>query len=159
MTSPSERALQFIASCNDAKKLEQLASNAAAKGETEVERAALLKLYSVKPKAEAGTLEYDVWRSIHALEGALKAERGKTVLLSRTRQKIARDGEERTVADLVTGKPSEGFRMLIDRSMPQLTFEAVALRHPGRFDQWVLDAAQARLVEAGVNMQAAGAAA
>lgn len=152
MPSQSDRAVQFIATCADPKKLKQLAENAAAKGEKDVERAALLRLYEISPNAEAGTLEYDVWRSIHALEGELEAERGKTVRLSRTRQEIARDSELKTVADLITGKASEGFRMLIERQMAQLTFEAVALRHPGRFDRRTLDAARARLAEARVSL-------
>lgn len=104
------------------------------------------------PSARPGTLEYDVWRSIFALEGSLKEERGKTTLLSRTRQKIARDGELATVADLVTKAPSEGYRMLIERDMAELTFEAVALRHADRFEPRVLAAARRRLEqEAGTN--------
>ena len=111
----------------------------------DIARAASLKLYSVMPSAEPGTLEYDVWRSIYALEGALKDERGKTVMLGRTRQKIARDGEVKTVADLVRGTASDGFRMLRDRDMDDHTFEAVALRHRERFEDDVLKAASARL--------------
>lgn len=91
-----------------------------------------------------------VWQSVYALEDTLKAERGKTTLLSRTRQKITRDGELKTVSDLVTGKESAGFSMLIERDMPELTFEFVALRHAGRFSQIVLDAARKRLCDAGI---------
>jgi len=142
---PEQRALALIASCVDAAKLRQLAINARQRGAVDVERAALLKLYSVLPSAETGTLEHDVWQSIYALEDALKAERGKTILLARTRQKIARDGEGKTVSDLVLGKESAGFQMLIDRDMPELTFEALALRHADRFEVHVLDAARKRL--------------
>ena len=91
-------------------------------------------------------------RAFTLSEGALAEERGKTVLLSRTRQKISRDGEIRTVADLVTGKVTDGFTMLIDRNMPELTFEAVALRHPDEFEPVVIDAARQRLTEAGVSI-------
>lgn len=90
-----------------------------------------------------------MWQSVYALEGALSAERGKTTLLARTRQKIARDGEQGTVASLVVGKISDGFRMLLDRNMTDLTFEAVALRHPADFSEDVMTTAKLRLMEVG----------
>lgn len=139
------RALARIASCANPNELRQVAMNARAKGEEEVRLAAQRRLYEVLPSEQPGTLEYDVWQSIYALEGELSDERGKTIRLSRTRQKITRDKEAKTVADLIMGSPSEGYRMLIDRRLKDLTFEAVALRHPDRFDEQVLDAARSRL--------------
>ncbi|KQS49497.1 hypothetical protein [Sphingomonas sp. Leaf198] len=145
MLTDISRALALITDCSDPEKLKKMAANARRLGETDIERAASLKLYSVMPSAEPGTLEHDVWRSIYALEGALKDERGKTTMLGRTRQKVARDGEAKTVADLVRGTPSDGFRMLMERDMEDHTFEAVALRHRNRFDDDILAAASARL--------------
>lgn len=148
MTDPAvERALKMIESSTDPKALRQLAANARKKGELTVARAADLRLYEILPSEKPGSFEHDVWRSIHALEGTLTNERGKTTRLGRTRQKIARVGELETVKDLIVGtkKPSEGFTMLIERQMPELTFEAVALRHPDRFDQVALDVASERL--------------
>jgi hypothetical protein len=145
-----ERALEFIATCIDPKKLGQMVENARKQGETDVERAAMLRLYEVKPEARPGTLEHDVWRSIYALEGALTGERDRTTLLGRTRQKIAADKEAATVASLVLKKEaSEGFHMLLERNLAGHTFEAVALRHRDRFDAEVLGAAAARLRGAG----------
>lgn len=141
-----DRALRMIEQSVDPKALRQIAANARGKGELAVARAAELRLYAVLPSEEPGTFEHDVWQSIHALEGTLTAERGKTTRLGRTRQKIARVGELDTIRDLILGKkPSEGFFMLIERRMDDLTFEAVALRHPDRFDEAVLEAATARL--------------
>lgn len=148
----SRRALERIGKCDDPAELRRTADNAKALGNDEVREAALRKLYAVSPDAEPGTLEHDVWQSIFALEGALTEERGKTTLLARTRQKIARDGEQVTVADLVNKAPSEGYRMLIDRGWAELTFEAVALRHPDRFDPAVLDSAKRRLLSTGVQL-------
>ena len=140
------RALRLIDGCDDPKSLRQIAANARLKGEAAVALAADLRLYEILPSEKPGTFEHDVWRSIHALEGTLTAERGKTTRLGRTRQKIARVGELETIKDLILGaKPSEGFFMLIERKMSELTFEAVALRHPLRFDPAVLSAAAARL--------------
>ncbi|PSJ40593.1 hypothetical protein [Allosphingosinicella deserti] len=139
------RALERIATCTNAKELRQLAENARTLGNDEVRKAALRKLYAVSPDAVPGTLEHDVWQSIFALEGALTEERGKTVRLARTRQKIARDGELATVSDLIMKRASDGYRMLMERGWPELTFEAVALRHPDRFEPITLGNARARL--------------
>ncbi len=150
--TPASRAMQIIEACAAPKSLRQMAINARQKGEADVARAAELRLYAVLPAAAPGTFEHDVWQSIHALEGALSAERSKTTRLVRTRQKIARVGEFQTIKDLIMGKPSGGFSMLIERSMDGLTFEAVALRHPGRFDDTVLLAASERLRSVGVDV-------
>jgi hypothetical protein len=102
------------------------------------------------PEARPGTLEHDVWQSIFALEDALTDERRKTTLLARKR-KISRDGELDNVADFVRKPPSEGYRMLVERGRPELTFEAVALRHADRFHADVLQAAEDRLRAPGVQ--------
>ena len=154
MSDATQRALDFISKCTDPKQLRQMAANARRQGEDDVRRAAQLRLYEVLPAEKRGTLEYDVWQSIYALEGELSDERGKTTRLSRTRQKITRDGEQGTVADLVLGKVSDGFRMLVERDLPALTFEAVALKHAERFDQSVLAAAAQRLRDSGYDPEA-----
>ncbi len=147
------RAMNTIEGCVDPKSLRQIAANARQKGELAVAHAADLRLYEILPSEAPGTFEHDVWRSIHALEGALTSEREKTTRLGRTRPKIARVGEIETIKDLIMGvKPSEGFFMLIERQMANLTFEAVALRHPDRFDDAVLDAAAARLRSVGIEV-------
>jgi len=151
MNDHKQRALDLVVKCTDPAQLRKIAANARRKGEEEVRRAAQRRLYEILPSEKPGTLEYDVWQSIHALEGELSDERGKTTRLSRTRQKISRDGEKQTVSDLILGKVSDGFRMLVDRHLPELTFEAVALKHPSRFDERVLKAAADRLATEGFH--------
>lgn len=151
-TKLAQQALERIARCRDPEELRRTAANAQRLGYREVADAARRKLYKVSPKAEAGTLEHDVWQSIYALEGSLTEERGKTTLLARTRQKIAREGEAETVASLIKKVASDGYKMLLDRGWPELTFEAVALRHPNRFAPSVLEAARARLTSSGVRL-------
>ena len=143
----TQRSLAYIAICEDAEKLRQIAANADKQGNNDVREAARRRLYKVLPTEEPGTLEYDVWQSIYALEDTLSNERGKTTRLARTRQKIKRDKEVQTVADLILKRASEGFHMLVGRNLPELTFEAVALKHPDRFEPHVLQAARTRLKE------------
>lgn len=145
------RMMDFVANCGDPKKLRQVAENAEAKGVAELAQAARLKLYSILPGESPGTIEFAVWQSIYALEDVLKQERGKTIMLSRTRQKIGRQGVVQCVADLVLGKASEGFRMLLERTMLKLLFEAIALQFPDKFEVQVLDAARRRLADAGFS--------
>lgn len=141
-----DRALARIADSQKPEHLRATIRNAKDKGIDEVARAAQLRLYAILPSAEPGTLEHDVWQSIHALEDALSLERQKTVRLSRTRQMIQRVGELETVASLIRkSTASEGFKMLKERDMLDLTFEAVALRHFGRFDSKIMELSRQRL--------------
>ncbi|QYE37044.1 hypothetical protein KZX46_21045 (plasmid) [Polymorphobacter sp. PAMC 29334] len=147
------RALKLIERCTDPKSLRQIAVNARQKKESTVAHAADLRLYEILPAEKPGTFEHDAWRSIHALEGTLTNERGKTTRLGRTRPKIARTDEVETIKDLVlSASPSAGFFMLIERHMAELTFEAVALRHADKFDKAVLDAAAKRLRSVGIEV-------
>lgn len=152
LSKQEHAAIARIETLDDPKRLRTLIENARKQGSTAVERAAFERLCEVQPAAAPGTVEHDVWRSIAALEELLRDERGKTVLLSRTRQKIAKDGEIKTVADLaLKSQPSEGFNMLIERGHPELLFEQIVLRHPNVFDDSVQKAAEARLRDAGVH--------
>jgi hypothetical protein len=88
----------------------------------------------------------DFWKSITALENELSEEWGQTIRLSRTRQKIARVGVEKTLSDLaLQPRPSEGFNLLEARGMLDLSAESVVLRYPERFETEVSQAARLRL--------------
>ena len=71
----------------------------------------------------------------------------------RTRQKIQRDGEVKTVIDLTLKRtPSEGFGMLKDRGMLELSFEALVVARAGHFPGSVVDAARSRLESHGMDV-------
>lgn len=106
--TPRQRAFARVESSTDAGELRRTAVNAAAQHDEELERAALRKLYAVLPSQQPGTLEHAVWSSIHALEDVLTRERARTTRLGRTRQKLSRHDEVRTVCDLVLARPAKG---------------------------------------------------
>jgi hypothetical protein len=146
-------ALRQIAVMTDETRLRTTMANAERAGSQVVQDAALRRLAEILPQAEAGTVEHDFWKTIHAFEEILTRERKKTTRLSRTRQKIGRVGVLRTVSDLALAKePSAGFAMLMARNMPELLAEAVVLRHPERFDEVVIAAARVRLVSEGIDL-------
>lgn len=146
-----QKILDQIARCSEPALLKRWIENAVRQGNSAVERAARLRLYEVLPSATPGTLEYDVWQSIYALEDLESTKKGKTVRLQRTRNMIRDKKEAGTVAHLVTKKTaSTGFQMLLDYDLPGLTFEALVLKHPAQFDESVQDAARSRLEGAGI---------
>jgi hypothetical protein len=146
------KALASIAVATDPAKLRTLRENARRLGVSEVEEAAFKRLIEVLPGEAPGSIEHDFWKTIHAFEELLRDERGKTVRLSRTRQKIDRVGVMQTLVDFATSKkPTEGFNMLIERGLPELTGEALVLKHSSHFDPAVVAAAKSRLQDAGVD--------
>ena len=146
---------ELIAACGDPAKLRIFMKNAKRQRTDEIHELAYHRLLAILPleqSGEVGTVPYEIWRSIHALEDVLTREQGKTARLSRTRQAIGRKGEMRTLIDLIRKpKPSEGFCMLLERDMMEYSFEAIVLRYPDHFDAEVEEAARERLMNAGVD--------
>ena len=147
------KMLKFIEQCEDPEKLKSLGKNARDRGSSKVAEAAFRKLISVLPSERPGTVEHDFWQTVHAFELALSDERGKTTRLARTRQKVGRVGVIQTLKDwALTKTETDGFRMLLERGMPELTGEAIVLRHSNRFEPEIVAAARKRLEDAGVDV-------
>jgi hypothetical protein len=148
-----KKIMAFIAQSTDIERLGSLVRNARAKGAVELADTAFRKLVSLVPAEKLGTVEHDFWQTVQAFEFTLSEERGKTTRLSRTRQKVAKVGAVQILAEWATDShPTDGFKKLVERGMPELTGEAVALRHADRFAAPVLEAARRRLSEAGVDV-------
>lgn len=144
------KLIELISKCADLGKLHNWVRNAEREGAADVADAARRRMIEVEALANTDSsgdpLVLDFWKSISALEFALSEERGKTIRLSRTRQKIARVGVHQTLADLaLQTKASDGYYLLLERNMLDLSAEAVVLRFPDRFDADVLKAARDRL--------------
>lgn len=145
-----EKLIEIIETTDDATKLHNWIDNARREKAEYVEAAAIKRLVEVNALTNHDDpntpLVLDFWKSITALEFALSDERNKTIRLGRTRQKIKRVGVKQTLEDLtMSTTPSEGFYLLQDRNMTDMSAEAVVLRHHEQFDEAVSRAAQSRL--------------
>ena len=144
-----------IAACDDPEKLRRWIVNARNKNETDISDAAFRRLIAIMPQEQPGTVKYDFWQTIHAFEHMLSEERGKTTRLARTREKVARVGVIETLKDwALSNHRTDGFEMLLERSMPELTGEAIILRHRESFEEVVVAAARKRLESAGIDVTA-----
>jgi hypothetical protein len=147
------KMLKFVEQCEDTDKLKSLITNARDGGASRVADAAFRKLISILPSERPGTVEHDFWQTVHAFELTLSEERGRTTRLSRTRQKVARVGVVQTLKDWALGETeTDGFRMLLERGMPELTGEAIVLRHTKHFEPEIVVAARKRLESKGVDI-------
>ena len=154
--SDPTRIFDVIAKCDEPDALRRIMNNAKQRGGTDVYDAAFQRLISIQPSAQIGTIAYDIWRTIYAFEELLKEERGRTTRLQRTRQKIKNVGEIQTAIDLTLKKtPSDGFRMLKERDMLEMSFEALIVARPYHFPSEVFDAARSRLEAEGMDLQLA----
>lgn len=147
------KILASIAGSTDADQLRRFRANAQRMCVAVIADAAFRRLIEILPEQAPGSIEHDFWMTIHAFEEILRDERGKTVRLSRTRQKIARVGVKQTLIDFAISKaPTDGFNMLIERGLPELTGEALVLKHSESFDSEVQAAAKQRLENVGVDV-------
>jgi hypothetical protein len=148
-----KKILAFVERCENPAELESLIKNATKLGNAPVAEAAFRKRISLVPAERPGSVEHDFWQMVQAFEFTLSEERGKNTRLSRTRQKVAKAGVVQTLRDWAVGsQETAGFRMLLERGMPEFTGEAITLRHPEHFEPPVLEAAQQRLTAAGVDL-------
>jgi hypothetical protein len=147
------KILAFVERCENPAELESLIRNATKLGNAMVAEAAFRKRISLVPAERPGSVEHDFWQMVQAFEYTLSEERGKNTRLSRTRQKVEKAGVVQTLRDWAAGsQETAGFRMLLERGMAEFTGEAITLRHRDLFEPPVVEAAQQRLTEAGVDL-------
>lgn len=143
------KQLAFIAGCDVPKKLRLLLAQAKTSRISVLEQAAFARLIELEPQEEPGSLEYDFLRTTEMFEQMLGGVRQSPL-----RQKVAREGISAVLLDIMqSGGPSEDTRLRLDYGAPELTAEALVLRHPKRFGEDTLAVARDRLAELGVNFR------
>ncbi|WP_143324130.1 hypothetical protein [Caulobacter sp. X] len=142
----------------DAEKLRNLMANARRLGDETLYAQAFARLCAILPNGGSEDLLDDVlvqkfWKAVHAAEQIKSEQNGKTTRLSRTRQKVAKDGVVATMESMaLKPKPSDGFTILVDYSLPHLVFEYIIAEHPDRFSAEARSAAHKRLRDFGISL-------
>jgi hypothetical protein len=149
-----EKAMPFdVSQLRDVQAARNYLANVKRLGRADLYPAAFRRLCELSGQAHDDPVAFEFWRAIIALEEILRDARGKTVRLGRTRPKIAQVGELRTMEDLVLArKESEGFRLLVEHGLGDLTAEYIVLRHSDRFSPEAAAAARERLEGAGIPL-------
>lgn len=154
MTEAEKKALAHVAAETDPEDLLQIARNARAKSPI-VERAALRRLAEISAKHIPGTVEHACWQMVHAVEALRRLNGRKVARMHRMRPKIEKDGEIGAL-EYCALKKTEGFNEVMKYGMPELTAEAIVLRHAAHFSQIALAAARTRLEQHGVQVDGSG---
>lgn len=155
----NSRILASIAAQADADKLRGLMVNARRMSVDEVYDAAFRRLAEIASEDEPGTLDHDFWGHVAAMEQNLLERNGKATRLTGTRQVVRKQGVAVALGKMVSAKEAgDGFTQMIDRNMPELSAEAIVLRHRAAFAPEVVTVARARLVRAGLDPAAFAAA-
>jgi hypothetical protein len=154
MTEPEKKALSHIATETDPAALLQIAQNARGKSPS-VQKAALRRLTEVSARHTPGTVEHACWQMVHAVEALRRLNGRRVARMHRMRPKIEKDGEIGAL-EYCALKKTDGFDEVMDYGMPELTAEAIVLRHQSHFSPAAIEAARGRLEQSGVLVDREG---
>ncbi len=140
-----------IAQLSDKGALRNLMQNARRLDRDDIYWQAFRRLCSLEGMIYDDPLERDFYDVLNAYEELLTLKHGRTTKASRTRQKLANKGVEQCLIDWAVGAPTDGFKLLIEKGLPELTAEYLVVKYEKRFPQRAVEAARRRLTDHGVN--------
>jgi hypothetical protein len=95
----------------------------------------------------------DFYKTLAAYEQLLTEKNGRTTAASRTRQKIDNKGVHQSLIEWTRGKAeTNGFKLLIEKGLPEYTGEYLVLRYANRFPEDVVALARSRLAAHGITI-------
>ena len=108
---------------------------------------AFKRLCSLEGMAYDDPLERDFYDVLNAYEELLTEKHGRTTKASRTRQKLKNKGVEQCLIDWALGDLTDGFKLLVEKGLPELTAEYLVVKHATRFPEVAVKAARERLAQ------------
>jgi hypothetical protein len=95
----------------------------------------------------------DFYKTLAAYEQLLTEKNGRNTPASRTRQKIDNKGVYQSLVEWTRGKvETNGFKLLVEKGMPEYTGEFLVARYASRFPEDVVNLARSRLKEHGIAL-------
>ena len=119
---------------NDITALRNLMVNAKRLGRDDVWWEAFRQICVLEGMDQTDPLHRDFYETLAAYEELLTEKNGKKTLASRTRQKLKNKGVIQCLEDwAVSLTPTEGFELLIQKGLAELTGEYLVLKYPDHF--------------------------
>jgi hypothetical protein len=135
-----------ISEYTDQAALRNLMHNAKRLKRDDIWQQAFRRLCELEGLDQADPLHRDFFATLRAYEELLTQKNGRTTRASRTRQKLRNKGVIQCLEDWATSSaPTEGFDLLVNSGMPELTGEHLVIKYADRFSQDAVAAAKARL--------------
>jgi hypothetical protein len=139
-------------SLSDPKLVRGLLENAKRAGRQDLVLRCQVRLAKLEGARYETELEQEFWAALAAAEELASQKNGKKTRLSRTRQKVARVGIKKCLEDWAfhTGT-TQGFDILVEGGHPELTGEAIVVRHASEFSEEAVASARKRLTDHGID--------
>lgn len=139
-------------SLTDPKQVRGVLQNAKRLGRDDLVLQCQVQLAKIAGSRYATLLEQEFWAAVVAAEELASLKNEKTARPSRTRQKVARVGIKECLEDWAFHKgTTQGFDMLVEGGHPELTGEAIVVRHAKEFSEDAVEAARQRLIAHGID--------
>ena len=136
-----------IARMTDEGGLRNLMSNARRLEREDVYLFAFRRLCSLEGMNFDDPLEQDFYDVLNAYEELLTEKNGRTTKANRTRQKLKNKGVEQCLIDWALGPPTDGFKLLMEKGLQELTAENLVAKYESRFPTAAVEAAKKRLLQ------------
>lgn len=131
----------------DKDALRNLMENAKRLEREDVYWLAFKRLCSLEGIAYDDPLVRDFYDVLNAYEELLTEKHGRTTKATRTRQKLKNKGVGQCLIDWALGNPTDGFKLLIEKGLPELTAEYLVVKYATRFPEAAVNAARERLAQ------------
>jgi hypothetical protein len=138
--------MKAVSDYTDPKELERLMANAKRLGREDVYWEAFARLCKLEGDGKGDALHCDFYATLRAYEELLSVKNGRTTKANRTRQKLARHGVVKCLEDWAGDtKETQGFTLLVENNLVELTGEFLVLKHPTHFSSDTIASARKRL--------------